>query len=134
MSSAVLADFPNTNVSVHSAEAELEKAERQRETMASGYRISQIHVQEAQIKESEDESKLKLLTMQRSSKPEDQRQLEINISQQTLAKDRARLKILQESLTADLAQADSEVAIRKADLENAITARERMLVRSPFDG
>jgi HlyD family secretion protein len=131
---AVLSNFPTADVSVRSAEAELEKAKQQREAMVSGYRVAEISMQEAVVKSSQEETKLKVLEMQRSGKPQDQKQLEISISQQTLEKDRAKLKMLRETLSSDLAQADSDVAIKKANLDNAITTREQSLVRSPLDG
>ncbi|MBV8393233.1 MAG: HlyD family efflux transporter periplasmic adaptor subunit [Alphaproteobacteria bacterium] len=131
---AVLSNFPTSDVSVRSAEAELEKAKQQREAMVSGYRVAEIAMQEAVVKSSQEESKLKVLEMQRSGKPQDQKQLEISISQQTLEKDRAKLKMLRETLTSDLAQADSDIAIKKANLDNAVTTREQSLVRSPLDG
>jgi multidrug resistance efflux pump len=131
---AVLSNFPIADSQVRSAEAELEKVKRTRESMVSGYRLAEISMQEAVVKSSTEEAKLKVLEMQRSGKPPDQKDLEVSISKQTLEKDQAKLKMMKETLASDLAQSDTDIAIQTAKLENARTTREQALVRSPVNG
>ncbi len=131
---AVLSNYPLADTSVRTAEAELEKAKRQREAMVSGYRVAEIAMQEVVVKTAADENKLKALEMQRSGKPPDQKQLELNISQQNLEREQAKLRVMKESLATDLAQIDTDISIISAKLDNARTTREQALVRSPLDG
>ncbi|SKA21433.1 HlyD family secretion protein [Enhydrobacter aerosaccus] len=131
---AVLSNYPIADVSVRSAEAELEKAKRQREAMVSGYRVAEIAEQEVAVKSAMEENKLKALELQRSGKPPDQKQLELNISEQKLEREQAKLRVMKETLATDLAQIDTDISIRTAKLDNARTNREQALVRSPLDG
>lgn len=131
---AVLSNYPIADVSVRSAEAELEKAKRQREAMVSGYRVAEIAEQEVVVKSAAEEAKLKALELQRSGKPPDQKQLELNISEQKLEREQAKLRVMKETLATDLAQIDTDISIRTARLDNARTTREQALVRSPLDG
>jgi HlyD family secretion protein len=130
----VLSNYPIADASLRSAEAELEKAKHQREAMVSGYRVAEIAMQEVVVRSSTEENKLKVLEMQRSGKPPDQKQLEISISQQTLERDQAKLRVLKETLATDLAQSDTDISIQTAKVDNARTTREQALVRSPLDG
>ena len=131
---AVLSNYPIADTSVRTAEAELEKAKRQREAMVSGYRLAEISMQEVVVKTAADEIKLKTLEMQRSGKPPDQKQLELNISQQNLEREQAKLRVMKESLASDLAQTETDISIITAKLDNARTTREQALIRSPIDG
>jgi HlyD family secretion protein len=131
---AVLSNYPISDVSVRTAEAELEKSKRDREAMTTGYRIAEIAQQEVVVKSSTEENKLKALEMQRSGKPPDQKDLELSISQQSLEKEKAKLRVMKETLATDLAQTDTDISIKQAKLDNARTAREQALVRSPLDG
>lgn len=131
---AVLSNYPISDVSVRTAEAELEKSKRDREAMTSGYRIAEIAQQEVAVRSSTEENKLKALEMQRSGKPPDQKDLELSISQQSLEKEKAKLRVMKETLATDLAQTDTDISIKQAKLDNARTAREQALVRSPLDG
>jgi multidrug resistance efflux pump len=131
---AVLSNYPIADTSVRTAEAELEKAKRQREAMVSGYRVAEISMQEVVVKTAADEIKLKTLEMQRSGKPPDQKQLELSISQQNLEREQAKLRVMKESLASDLAQIETDISIITAKLDNARTTREQALIRSPIDG
>jgi multidrug resistance efflux pump len=131
---AVLSNYPIADVSVRESEAELEKAKRQREAMVSGYRVAEIDEQEVVVKSTAEENKLKALELQRSGKPPDQKQLELNISDQKLEREQAKLKVMKETLATDLAQIDTDISIKKSRLDNARTTRDQALVRSPIDG
>ena len=131
---AVLSNYPKADVLVRTTEAELEKAKRQREAMISGFRTAEIAMQEVVVKGKSEEFKLKTLELQRSGKQPDMKQLELNISQQDLAREEAKLRVMKETLTTDIAQIDTDIAITTAKLDNARTIREQALVRSPLNG
>jgi len=131
---AVLSNYPKADITVRTTEAELAKTKQQREAMVSGYRTAEIAMQEVVVKSAIEENKLKVLEMQRSGKPPDQKQLELNISQQSLEREQAKLRIQKETLASDLQQSDNDIAIIKAKLDNARSTREQALVRSPLDG
>jgi HlyD family secretion protein len=131
---AVLSNYPTADVDVRTTEAELEKAKRQREAMVSGYRTAEIAQQEVVVKGKAEELKLKTLELQRSGKQPDMKQLELNISQQDIAREEAKLRVMKESLATDIAQNETDIAITAAKLDNARTMRETALVRSPLDG
>ena len=131
---AVMSNYPKADVLVRTTEGELEKAKRQREAMVSGYRTAEIAMQEVVVKGKTEELKLKTLELQRSGKQPDMKQIELNISQQDLAREEAKLRVMKETLTTDIAQIDTDIAITTAKLDNARTSREQALVRSPLNG
>lgn len=131
---AVLSNYQTADVDVRTTEAELEKAKRQREAMVSGYRTAEIAQQEVVVKGKAEELKLKTLELQRSGKQPDMKQLELNISQQDIAREEAKLRVMKELLATDIAQNETDIAITTAKLDNARTKRETALVRSPLDG
>lgn len=131
---AVMSNYPKADVQVRTTESELEKAKRQREAMVSGYRTAEIAMQEVVVKGKSEELKLKTLELQRSGKQPDMKQIELNISQQDLAREEAKLRVMKETLTTDIAQIDTDIAITTAKLDNARTSREQALVRSPLNG
>jgi multidrug resistance efflux pump len=131
---AVLSNYSKADVIVRSTEAELEKARRQREAMISGYRTAEIAMQEVVVRSAAEETKLKALELSRSGKPPDMKQLEVNISQQSLEREQAKLRVMKETLATDLAQIDTDINIMTAKLDNARGDRESALVRSPLDG
>jgi multidrug resistance efflux pump len=131
---AVLSNYPTADVEVRAAEAQLLKAQQQREAMVSGYRTAEIAMQEVVVKAESDTNKLKQLQFQRSSMPPDEKQHELNISQQNVEREQAKLKLQKETLAADLAQIETEISILTAKLDNAKNTREQALVRAPLDG
>lgn len=156
---AVLANYPLADIAVRSAEAGLEKAKARRRSLASGILVAKeankspaagetgktkskdsgpakpgIAEQEILVKLSAEENKLKMLNLQRSSLPEEQKKLEISISEWNLEHERARLRVLKETLASELAENDTDIRLWAAELENARLRREQALVRSPFDG
>jgi multidrug resistance efflux pump len=131
---AVLSNYSKAVVTVRTTEAELEKTKRQREAMVDGYRVAEIAMQEVAVKSAAEELKLKTLEMARSGKPPDQKQLEQNISQQSLEREQAKLRVMKETLATDLAQTDIDITITSAKLDQARISREQALVRSPLDG
>ena len=131
---AVLSNYPTAEVLVHEAEAGLVKTKQQREAMVSGYRASQIEMQEIGVRTAEEETKLKTMQLQRTDGPPDQKQLEVNISQQKLEQQKAKLRVMKETLTTDLAQIENGITIAQTKLDNALVTREDALVRSPLNG
>ena len=131
---AVMSNYPKADVLVRTTEGDLDKAKRQREAMVSGYRTAEIAMQEVVVKGKAEELKLKTLELQRSGKQPDMKQIELNISQQDVAREEAKLRVMKETLTTDIAQIDTDIAITTAKLDNARTTREQALVRSPLNG
>jgi HlyD family secretion protein len=131
---AILNNYATADVEVRRIEQELAKARRQRESMISGYRTAEIALQEISVKTASEENRLKDLELSRSSVPPDQKQLQSNLSQQTLEREEARLRFQKEVLAADLAQTEADIAIFEAKLDEARIGRELAVVRSPLDG
>jgi HlyD family secretion protein len=131
---AVLNNYAIADVEVRRMEAAIAKARQQREAMISGYRKAEIAQQEVSVKSASEESRLKDLELSRSSLPPDQKQLQSAISQQALEREQAKLKFQTELLAADLAQAEADIVINTAKLDEAKLEREQALVRSPLDG
>ncbi len=130
----VLSNYSRSDVIVRNTEAELAKTERQREAMVSGFRLTEIAVQEAVVRSSAANTKLKVLEMARSGKTPEMRQLELDISQHDLEKEQAKLRHLIDTLDTDRASIDYDITILKAKLDHAKTTWEQSLVRSPLDG
>jgi len=131
---AVLSNYPRADVAVRTAEAGLEKMKQMRETMTSGARVTQIAMAEASIKTTIDDNRLKALELQRSSKPPDQKELELSLAQQGLERQKTSLFLQKQSLAADLKMIELDIANAQASLDTAKTQREESLVRSPLDG
>ncbi len=130
----VLSNYAISDVSVRSAEAELERAKLQRKAMTSGYRTSEIAMQEVAVKAKIDENKLKALEIARSGRPPEMKQLDLSISQYELDREEAKLRVMKETLQTDLAQIDTDIGIIMAKVDSARTTREQSLIRSPLDG
>lgn len=131
---AVLSNYPFADVALRNAEAELEKQKLMRQAMVSGYRVSEISMQETVVKTKIDENKLKGMEVARSGKPPEMKQLDLSIAQGELEREQAKLRMMKETLQTDLAQSDTELSILKAKVDNARATREQSLVRSPLDG
>lgn len=131
---AVLSNYAIADVSVRNAEAELEKQKRVREAMVSGFRVSEIAMQEVVVKTKIDENKLKGMEVTRSGRPPEMKQLDLNISQGELEREQAKLRVMKETLQTDLAQIDTDITILMAKVDSARTTREQALVRSPVNG
>ena len=56
------------------------------------------------------------------------KQLELNISQQSLEREQAKLRVMENVVARDLAQIDTDINIMTAKLDNARAERERALV------
>lgn len=131
---AVLSNYPAADVAVRSAEAELVKARQKREAMISGFRVAELAMQEVIVKAEAESNKLKVLQLERSSLPPDQKELELNIAAKALEREQLKLRLQKETLAADLAQIELAINIIMAALDNARTTREQALVRTPLDG
>ena len=131
---AVLNNYATADVEVRRIEQEIAKARRKRESMISGYRTAEIALQEISVKSASEENRLKDLELSRSSVPPDQKQLQSNLSQQSLEREEAKLRFQKAVLAADLAQTEADIDIFEAKLEEAKIGRELAVVRSPLDG
>ena len=131
---AVMSNYIKFDVKVRTTEAGLEKDRRLRDAMISGYRTAEIAMQEVVVKGKAEELKLKNLEVARSGKTPDMKQLEINISQQDLLREQAKLRFMKETLQTDLEQIETDIKISVANLDSARTSREQALVRSPVGG
>ncbi len=131
---AILNNYATADVEVRRIEQEIAKARRRRESMISGYRTAEIALQEISVRSASEENRLKDLELSRSSVPPDQKQLQSNLSQQTLEREEAKLMFQKEVLAADLAQTEADIAIFEAKLDEAKIERELAMVRSPLDG
>ena len=73
--------------------------------------------------------------MQRSGKPPDMKQLELNISQQNLEREQTKLRVHEGDAGRPTCRRSRPTSsIITAKLDNARTNREQALVRSPLDG
>ena len=100
----------------------------------TGFRVTEIAVQEVVVRTQELNNKLKVLELQRSGKSPEMRQLEVDIGQQDLQREQSKLRQMIDNLDTDRATIDYDIAILKAKLIDARAAREVAQVRSPLDG
>ena len=131
---AILSGYTKAEVMVRTTEAALEKDRRGREAMVSGPRTAEIAMQEVVIKGKAEELKLKNLEVARSGKTPEMRQLEINISEQDVAREQAKLRFMKETLETDLARIENDILITTANLDSARFSRDQAMIRSPIDG
>ena len=131
---AILSNYARSETRVRTTEAELAKTQAMRQAMMTGYRVTEIGVQEGVVRTTEMNGKLKALELARSGKTPEMRQLEIDISQQDLQREQARLRQLIDVLDTDRKVIDFEIGILRAKLESEKDTREQALVRSPVDG
>ena len=131
---AVLSNYPLADISVRTAEAELDKAERARETMTTGYRVSLVEMQEMALKTMAEQVKLQALELSRTNGPPDVKNLQLEMSKTALDRQKAKLQVMKESLASSLAQSDADLKVLRANVDNARVVREQSLVRSPLDG
>ena len=131
---AVLSNYPRYETQLRDAEGKLEKQRIRREAILSGYRTTQIAMQEGVVRMVAEQTKLKALELTRSDKPPNMKQLELSISQHNLEQQQAWLRVMKEALKTDLAVANSDTTILAAMVDTARISREQALVRSPIDG
>ena len=130
----VLSEYPRADITVRTSEASLEKLNQLRETMTKGSRVTQIAMAEDGISQTIERNRLKVLELQRSGKPPDQKEIELSLSEQNLERQKTDLVLQKQTLAADLAINALDIANAKAVLDRALTNREAALVRSPIDG
>jgi multidrug resistance efflux pump len=130
----VLSEYPRADIAVRTAEASLEKLQQVRETMTKGSRVTEIGLAEDNIAQTIERNRLRVLELQRSGKPPDQKEIELSLSEQNLEKQRTNLVLQKQTLAADLAINAIDIANAKAVLDRALANRESALVRSPIDG
>jgi HlyD family secretion protein len=131
---AVLSNYARADVTLRMAEADLTKLKQHHDFVLKGTRLSEIALQEAQLKSSIEQNKLDALQRARSGKPPDVRELETAIADQALERQKVRLELLKTTLANDLAQYDIDLANNMAKIDSAKRTLEDALVRSPLDG
>ena len=130
----VLSEYPRADITVRTSEASLEKLMQVRETMTKGSRVTEIAMAEDNIAQTVERNRLKVLELQRSGKPPDQKEIELSLIEQNLEKQKTSLSLQKQTLAADLAINALDIANAKAVLDRALANRESALVRSPIDG
>jgi len=131
---AVLSNYPRSDIQVRMAEANLQKLKQHREAMLTGPRVTNIAMQEADLRMTIDKNKLKDLERLRSARPADQKALEVSITQRNFENQKASLELQKQTLENDLAINQIDIDNSQATLENARADRDASLVRSPVDG
>ncbi len=131
---AVLSNYPRADVTLRIVEADLAKLKQTHEQVLKGTRLTEIELQEATLKSSIEENKLRALERTRSAKPPDQKDIETALAEQSLERQKVRLDLLKTTLANDLVQYNIDMANAVARVESARRTREEALVRSPLDG
>lgn len=131
---AVLSNYPRADVSMRMIEADLAKLQQQYDSILKGTRVTEIALQEATLKSSIEENKLRTLERVRSPKPPDQKEIETALAEQGLERQKVRLELLKTTLANDLAQYEIDLANARAKVDSTRRTREEALVRSPLDG
>ena len=131
---ARLSNFEPSDSEVTFLKGDIRKQMLAREAMLSGYRTSEIGMQELVVNTKRDELRLKKLELDRSGKPPDQKETELNIARGAHDQEAAKLQFEKDKLAADLADASAKLKILQPQLEKAEIMRDRSLVKSPIDG
>lgn len=131
---AVLSNYPRADVTLRMVEADLAKLKQTHESVLKGTRVTEIELQEATLKSSIEENRLRSLERTRSPKPPDQKEIETALAEQSLERQKIRVDLLKTTLANDLIQYDIDLANAIAKVDSARRTREESLVRSPLDG
>jgi len=131
---ALLSNAAAAELDVVTAKANLERARSQEQSMQSGFRRSEVEMQEASVRLAETNYRLKELELSRTTLAPDERELRMGLLLQKVDEEKARLAVKRQRLDYDLAGLQTELAILKDRLAEAELAREQTLVRAPLDG
>src|SRR5258708_833617 len=131
---AVLSNYPRADVTLRMVEADLAKLKQTYESVLKGTRVTEIELQEATLKSSIEEARLRTLERTRSAKPPDQKDIEAAVAEQSLERKRVRLALWKTTVANDLTQYEIDLANAVARVESARRTREEALVRTPLDG
>jgi HlyD family secretion protein len=131
---AVLSNFARADAALRMAEADLTKLRQSHEFVLKGTRVAEISLQEATLKSSIEQNKLDTLQRARSGKPPDQKEIEANLADQALERQKVRLELLKTTLANDLQQYKIDLANTEARVESARRQLQDAQVRSPLDG
>lgn len=72
--------------------------------------------------------------MKRSGQPPDQKRIELDVAEQKLDLEQAKLEVLKQTLATDVGRVDADIKLIASKLDNVKVQREQALVRSPVDG
>lgn len=131
---AVLSNYLAAELEIHKIRADIDRVRAREQSMLSGFRATEIRVQEIVVKLAEANYHLKALELARTTLPSDERELRLTLFLRKVERERARLVARKEYLDADLVLAQSDLTILNGRLENAEHSREQTLVRAPLDG
>jgi multidrug resistance efflux pump len=131
---AVLSNYPRADAALRMAEADLTKLKQTHEFVLKGTRVAEISLQEASLKSSIEQNKLDTLQRARSGKPPDQKEIEANLAEQALERQKVRFELMKTTLANDLAQYKIDLANTEARVDSARRQLQDALVRSPLDG
>jgi HlyD family secretion protein len=131
---AVLSNYARADASLRMAEADLTKLKQTHEFVLNGTRVAEISLQEATLKSSIEQNKLDALQRARSSKPPDQKEIEANLADQALERQKVRVELMKTTLANDLQQYKIDLANTEARVESARRQLQDAQVRSPIDG
>jgi multidrug efflux pump subunit AcrA (membrane-fusion protein) len=131
---AVLSNFPAADIQVRMAEQALARLRQMHDAVLMGTRVTQIALQENSLHSSIETNKLAALTRLRSGIPNDQKEMQASLEEQSLEREKVKLELAKQTLNNELAQYEIDLANSLASLENARGTREESLVRSPLDG
>lgn len=131
---ALLSNAPAAELDVLTAKANIERARSQQQSMVSGFRRSEVELQEAAVQLAETNYRLKALELSRTTLAPDEREVRLRLLVQKVEKEKAKLAVSRQRLDFELAGLQTELGILEDRLAEAEYAREQALVRAPLDG
>lgn len=131
---ALLSNAPAAELDVVTVKANIERARSQQQSMLSGFRRSEVQLQEAAVRLAETNHRLKELELSRTTLAPDEREVRLKLLSQKVEEEKARLAVGRQRLAFDLAGLQTELRILEDRLAEAEYAREQALVRAPLDG
>lgn len=131
---ALLSNAPATELDVAMAKANIERARSQEQSMVSGFRTTEVELQEAAVRLADTKQRLNELELLRTTLAPDERELRIGLLKLRVEQEAAKLMVRSQRLHSDRASIKAELAILEGRLAQAEHAREQALVRAPIDG
>jgi HlyD family secretion protein len=131
---ALLSNAPAAELDVAMARANIERARSQEQSMLSGFRRTEVELQEAAVRLAATKQRLNELELSRTTLPPDERELRMKLLRLRVEQEEAKLKVRSQRLDSDRAAMQAELAILEGQLAQAEYAREQATVRAPLDG
>lgn len=131
---ALLSNAPARELEVAMAKANIERARSQQQSMVSGFRATEVELQEAAVRLADTKQRLNELELSRTTLAPDERELRIGLLKLRVEQEAAKLMVRSQRLHSDRASIKAELDILEGRLAQAEHAREQALVRAPIDG